>query len=96
MKGSGACFLVPRVAQCVSGFLCDAYPDASSQQAGWRGGGSERHPPRQLDPSPARTGRAPGKHSPFALEVAGATYVDYMAAVDRQRALYNGARQWKE
>ena len=31
-----------------------------------------------------------------ALEAAGPTHVDYMAAVDRQRALYNGARQWKE
>ena len=31
-----------------------------------------------------------------ALEAAGPTHADYMAAVDRQRALYNGARQWKE
>ena len=31
-----------------------------------------------------------------ALEAAGPTYADYIAAVDRQRALYNGARQWKE
>ena len=32
----------------------------------------------------------------LALEAAGATHVDYMAAVDRQRGLYSGARQWKE
>ena len=31
-----------------------------------------------------------------ALEAAGPTHVDYMVAVGRQRALYNGARQWKE
>ena len=31
-----------------------------------------------------------------ALEAAGPTHADYMAAVDRQRALYHGARQWKE
>ena len=31
-----------------------------------------------------------------ALEAAGPTHGVYMAAVDRQRALYNGARQWKE
>ena len=31
-----------------------------------------------------------------ALEAAGPTHADYMAAVDRQRGLYNGARQWKE
>ena len=31
-----------------------------------------------------------------ALEAAGPTHADYMAAVDRQRALYNGAQQWKE
>ena len=30
------------------------------------------------------------------LEAASPTHVDYMAAVDRQRAVYNGARQWKE
>ena len=30
-----------------------------------------------------------------ALETVGPTHVDYMATVDRQRALYNGARQWK-
>ena len=36
--------------------------------------------------------RTPGN----ALEAAGPTHVDYMAAVDRQQALYNGARQWKE
>ena len=29
-----------------------------------------------------------------ALEAAGPTHADYLAAVDR--ALYNGARQWKE
>ena len=32
----------------------------------------------------------------LALEAAGPTHVDYMAAVDRQRGLYSGARQWKE
>ena len=32
----------------------------------------------------------------LALEAAGPTHVDYMAAVDRQRGLYNEARQWKE
>ena len=31
-----------------------------------------------------------------ASEAAGPTHADYMAAVDRQRALYNGVRQWKE
>ena len=31
-----------------------------------------------------------------ALEAAGPTHVDYMAEVYCQRALYNGARQWKE
>ena len=31
-----------------------------------------------------------------ALEAAGPTDVEYMAAVDRQRAMYNGTRQWKE
>ena len=31
-----------------------------------------------------------------ALEAAGPTHVEYMASVDRQRALYNGARQWKQ
>ena len=31
-----------------------------------------------------------------ALQAAGPTHADYMAAVDRQRALYNGARQLKE
>ena len=28
----------------------------------------------------------------LALEAAGLTHVDYLAAVDRQRGLYNGAR----
>ena len=32
----------------------------------------------------------------LALEAAGPTHVDYLAAVNRQRGLYNGARQWKE
>ena len=32
----------------------------------------------------------------LALEAAGPTHVDYLAAVDRQRGLYNGARRWKE
>ena len=31
-----------------------------------------------------------------ALEAVGPTHADYMAAVDRQRALCNRARQWKE
>ena len=31
-----------------------------------------------------------------ALEVAGQVHGDYLAAVGRQRALYNGARQWKD
>ena len=31
-----------------------------------------------------------------ALEAASCTHVDYIATVDRQRALYNGAWQWKE
>ena len=30
------------------------------------------------------------------LEAAGPSHVDYMAAVDRQRGLYSGARQWKD
>ena len=32
----------------------------------------------------------------LALEDVGLTRVDYMAAVDRQRGMYNGAAQWKE
>ena len=32
----------------------------------------------------------------LALEAAGPTHVDYLAAVNRQRGLYNGARQRKE
>ena len=32
----------------------------------------------------------------LALEAAGPTHVDYLAAVNRQQGLYNGARQWKE
>ena len=32
----------------------------------------------------------------LALEAAGPTHVDYLAAVNRQRGLYDGARQWKE
>ena len=32
----------------------------------------------------------------LAFEAAGPTHADDMAAVDRQRGLYNGARQWKE
>ena len=32
----------------------------------------------------------------LALEAAGPTHVDYLAAVNPQRRLYNGARQWKE
>ena len=32
----------------------------------------------------------------LALEAAGPTHVDYMAAVDRQGGFYNGARQRKE
>ena len=32
----------------------------------------------------------------LALEAAGQVHVDYLAAVGRQRALYNGARQWKD
>ena len=32
----------------------------------------------------------------LALQAAGPTHADYMAAFDRQRALYNGARHWKE
>ena len=32
----------------------------------------------------------------LALEAAGLTHVDYMAAVEWQRGLYSGARQWKE
>ena len=31
-----------------------------------------------------------------ALEATGPTHLEYMAAVDGQRAVYNGARQWKE
>ena len=31
-----------------------------------------------------------------ALEAAGLTHANYMAAMDRQRALYNVERQWKE
>ena len=31
-----------------------------------------------------------------ALEAGGPTHADYMAAMNRQRALYNGARQWKK
>ena len=36
--------------------------------------------------------RKPG----LALEAAGQVHGDYVAAVGRQRALYNGARQWKD
>ena len=32
----------------------------------------------------------------LALEAAGQVHGDYLAAVGRQRALYNGARQWKD
>ena len=32
----------------------------------------------------------------LALEAAGQVHADYLAAVGRQRALYNGARQWKD
>ena len=32
----------------------------------------------------------------LAFEAAGPTHVDYLAAVDQQRGLYNGVRQWKE
>ena len=32
----------------------------------------------------------------LALEAAGPTHADYMATLDRQRGLHNGARQWKE
>ena len=32
----------------------------------------------------------------LALEAAGPTHVDHMAAVDWQRGFYNGGRQWKE
>ena len=42
-KGCPACLLVPCVAQSVTGFFCDAYCDASSQQGG--GGGRDTHPP---------------------------------------------------
>ena len=32
----------------------------------------------------------------LALEAAGQVHADYPAAVHRQRAVYNGARQWKD
>ena len=45
-KGCPACLLVPCVAQSVTGFFCDAYCDASSQQGG--GGGRDTHPPNYI------------------------------------------------